>query len=499
MKAVNLYILTRAGEPETISSFYQVLSGCGRDKRISPHEADSLCALTERLSEMLAAQDEQPDGSWLTSLDGFFFSYVIEHIGKEFDLLKCSRDGEFAVNIELKSEDIGEERIRKQLEQNRYYLSNAVHTIYSFTYVMSSDTLYCLNDRGYMRICPFDELVQVLRRPAFEEYLADGIDRLFRSSDYLISPVSSPEKYLQGQYFLTNQQYSFKQAVLETVGRDNAPVISVTGAAGTGKTLLLFDLAMTLSKKSRVLFVHSGPLRQGHRVIDNRLKNVDIRSAAPDDVHADLTGYSYVLIDEADYLAPDVLTGFLDSAKRLGIPCVLAYDPHLLLQGITADKTTEETVGLITAKSTLSLAFSGNIRINRPVYSFLKTLLNRKDHAGHPDFSCIDVVCADTKAELDLLVRYYEDQGYLLFALRPENTRSHEQENELTAQEYYKVMMVLDRNCRYDESLHLQIEDSPCVSIQLLYEGLSRTRERLCLIVAENRELFRQILSIFNL
>ena len=266
MKAVHLYFLTRTHHHESMSLLFQALSEPQSRKNISPHEAASLCALTDRLIRKLqepAPSDPPGNASWLPWLDGFFFSYIIDHIGKEFDLLKISSDGECVLNIELKSEDIGEERIKKQLEQNRYYLSHAARTIFSFTYVMDTDTLYAMNDKGYLRPCGTDELIRVLQHPSLQDHLPEGIDRFFRSADYLISPVAVPEKFLQGQYFLTNQQFDFRRRIREHLKQEASCVISITGSAGTGKTLLLFDLAILLSKKSRVLFVHAGPLRRG--------------------------------------------------------------------------------------------------------------------------------------------------------------------------------------------------------------------------------------------
>ncbi len=491
MKAFNLYFLTRDQNPDSISSLYQALSGRKSYKPISPHEAASLCMLTDLLADGMK-KPCFPVSDWLPVLDGFFFSYVIEHIGKEFDLLKFSADGEYALNIELKSEEIGEERIKKQLEQNRYYLSHAVNRICSYTFVMSTGTIYCLNDKNYFHECPPEELVHVLCRPVFQNYLSEGIDRYFRSSDYLISPVAAPEKYLQGQYFLTNQQYSFRQTILEHLKTQIAPVISITGSAGTGKTLLLYDLARALSRKDHVRLVHSGQLRQGHFTISDRLRNVEIVQASPGDSLTELSGCSFLLIDEADYLSKEVLMQYLEQAGRRGIPAIAAYDPHQLLREHFPEKQASETVEYLASSSTLSLAFTGHIRINRPVYSFLRTLLNLHDHSGSPDYSCIDVLYADTRRERELLVEYYTQRGYLLI-----DSRAGEgSEDRVIAQEYCKVMMVLGPGCSYDESLHLCAAPGDHETIRLLYEGLSRTRENLCLVIEGNPELFDQILAI---
>jgi hypothetical protein len=59
--------------------------------------------------------------------------------------------------------------------------------------------------------------------------------------------------------------------------------------------------------------------------------------------------------------------------------------------------------------------------------------------------------------------------------------------------------MVLDHRFYYDESLHLCADGTRGAAIAPLYEGLSRAREKLCLLVVDNPELFSQILAIREL
>jgi hypothetical protein len=66
----------------------------------------------------------------------------------------------------------------------------------------------------------------------------------------------------------------------------------------------------------------------------------------------------------------------------------------------------------------------------------------------------------------------------------------------LIAEEYEKVLVVLDEDYYYDDSRYLCSRSGSTDAIRILYEGLSRTRENLCLIVKGNRELFSQVLSI---
>ena len=495
MKALNLLLLTRTHDAGTVSMLCQALS-CREDaKSISEHEAASLWSLTDMIAAHLAQNSSQ--GNWPSLLDGFYFSYVIEHIGKEFDLLKIANDGSCILNIELKSEMTGEERIKKQLELNRYYLSHIAGTIYSFTYVMETGQFYMLNEKGFLKKCDLPDLINVLMKEALADYLEDGIDSFFKAADYLISPIASPEDFLQGRYFLTNQQFDFRRRILsylqEGCAGEDSPVISIAGIAGTGKTLLLLDLCLELSRKQRVLFVHSGPLRRGHIVIDQRLKNVDIigNSQIP---QADLAGYDYLLLDEADHLEMNAWESLYFKAKERNIPVILTYDTHELLDtsALTQDHAQSCASGIFAKVSALHLSFSGNIRINRPVYSFLRTLLRPNDRPGRTDYSCIDVVFANDEAERKLLEEYYKEKGYVYVSM----TGGDEKEEDVIAREYDRVLMVLDENFYYDEEQHLRCRENEEEALRLLYEGLSRTRENLCLLVCADKPLFEKILAI---
>ena len=187
MRAVNIYHLTRIHDPHGISLLLEALSGRNDAKEISIHEAATLWSFTDEITGILEDRSSDTMDGWLSILDGFYFSYTIEHIGKEFDLLKFSKDSGYVLNVELKSEKIEEERIRKQLEQNRYYLSHAADTIYSFTYVMETGELYTLGADDRFEKSTMDVLADIFALDNLSEYLPEGIEKCFRAAEYLIS------------------------------------------------------------------------------------------------------------------------------------------------------------------------------------------------------------------------------------------------------------------------------------------------------------------------
>ena len=146
----------------------------------------------------------------------------------------------------------------------------------------------------------------------------------------------------------------------------------------------------------------------------------------------------------------------------------------------------------------MSLEFTGNIRINRPVYSFLRALFRAKERPQGADYSCIEVLYAGFLQEADEILCYYKELGYKEIAL-PGGRRGRDGlgEEEIVGLEFDSIAILLDTRFYYDEEQHLQAYGQQAEeALRVLYEGISRTREKLCLLVMENEALFGEILSI---
>ncbi|HDR0795231.1 TPA: hypothetical protein QB016_001610, partial [Pasteurella multocida] len=70
-----------------------------------------------------------------------------------------------------------------------------------------------------------------------EENDVQNIDKYFSPSRYLVSPFNSVDKFLNSEYFLTQNQEGIKKEISNIINLHNKePIfISLTGSAGTGK------------------------------------------------------------------------------------------------------------------------------------------------------------------------------------------------------------------------------------------------------------------------
>ena len=229
---------------------------------VKEHEARSVTRLTDELHAHGATSPRH--------FEGFAFSFRIPQISSEFDLLKIC-DGA-VVDIELKIEDVGEERIERQLTRNRYYLAPLERTTYTFTYVVDEDMLYEMGEDGVLVRTSLQRLVQVLG--SLGRPYEGRVEDLFKASNYLVSPLNDTDRFLAGSYFLTNHQAqikaSFRTACREAAGQ-RPVVFLVYGSAGTGKSLLLYDLAKSLDVAGPACILHCGLLSEGHELLPHHL------------------------------------------------------------------------------------------------------------------------------------------------------------------------------------------------------------------------------------
>lgn len=72
--------------------------------------------------------------------ENFYINYQIPQIGKEFDLLKFGKDK--IINIELKSQQVEENELIKQLQRNFYYLSALQRTIHCYIFLENNNQIY---------------------------------------------------------------------------------------------------------------------------------------------------------------------------------------------------------------------------------------------------------------------------------------------------------------------------------------------------------------------
>lgn len=480
MDSYNLYFISRIENDDLFEETEAIRSGRTVPLKLKSHERRCLAGLVKDLYPLCPSP---------AFFDGFVFSYTIPHIGKEFDLLKVSDTG--ILNIELKSSNVGKESIKEQLLKNKYYLSHLSKPLTLFTYVLKGNLYYTLDENEELVPSSHHEVALSLSLHA-GGYTKD-IDPLFCACRYLISPVGEPERFVSGNYFLTQHQQHAKQKILSKA--DAFDITAITGSVGTGKTLLLYDLCKTFSALGkRCLFLHPGALKEGHAVLNRQIKNMTVSSISNADRFAK-EDFDCLFVDEANMLKYDSFMRLSKWARQGKFTLFLTYDPDAgtSLQeqrdGITRE--IEQT------RSIRKIRLTNTIRTNESILTFTAAFLGRKNFKGPLDSRQIEVLYLP-KSSVDAILPYYKERQYAIFHCSAVGADLEQPQSFLESE---RGVVIVGDGYKYGKNGRLCCPGMPKNREQILIcrleKAILHVRERLVVIVSDE-QLYRRLLTFFK-
>ena len=475
MKSISIYALTRKQNIEHLQKLEQQLSGREHMLKMKEWELESMRALVERLE--LHMQD--------VSALRLFYSFQIPRLGKEFDLLQI-RENQI-INIELKSGAVSEEAIQKQLIQNRYYLSALGKPIQSYTYISSQNRLMRLTNHDHVIEASWNQLCAALQKEG-KDYSGD-IENLFRAEWYLFSPLTEPNRFLNKEYFLTAQQRDIKRQILKKICEEQTGYFSFSGLPGTGKTLLLYDIAMKLSNRQQVCIIHCGEAGKKWEILHKRLQRIDFLSDNQLETQFSLEDYHAILVDEAHLLSVEKLNVLLNMSEDR--PIIFSSDSEEMISPKEIDQSTMKRMEELPNLQTFRL--TNRIRTNAELSSFIQNMMHLPVRKNQNEFPHVSVVYANDAKEADILVRDYIRQGYHF----PQMERA---ELGVTAIcDTVKMVVVLDERYYYDDELYFRSIHpmrNGQSEVRSLFHLLNQAKENLTFVVKGNEMVYGILLDM---
>lgn len=487
-KRINIQSLLQASD--SLLDFKAFLNHYGIE--IKPAEVEDLRALVEAL---------RASAQGVGLLDKFYVGYKIPQIGKEFDLLRFGAN--YIVNIELKKV-CPENRIKKQLQRNKYYLGFIDRKVYNFTFVSDEKKLYFLENGGNLSEAKIEDLTRILAKQELSD--AEHPDDLFDPADYLVSPFNSTEKFLANEYFLTHQQEEIKKKIADFLASPKAAkFISIMGGPGTGKTLLVYDVAKDVVDGGELpLIIHCGQLNDGHLTLRKNgwdivpIKDYELR---------DLSKYGLIIVDEAQRIYERQLE---DIVSKVGLHkgcCIFSHDKLQTLSNSEARREISEKINAVASHAPYEL--SEKIRTNKEIAAFIRMLFNSKKNvpmsgAGNVEINYFDDV-ADAKSYLDKL----DGEGWEVLKFTPSqyekerhteysgifNLTSH----QVIGQEFDAVAVAIDQYFSYDESGDLIYNGRAYYQpVKMLFQNITRCRKRLNLVIIKNEEILNRCIAVLG-
>ena len=455
MKSISIYTITRNQNIECLQKLERQLSGRTYFLKMREWELESMKALVRELEVHM--QD--------VHALRFFYSFQVPRLGKEFDLLQIKDDQ--IVNIELKSGKVSDEAVRKQLLQNRYYLSVQGKMIQSYTYISSQERLVRLNNHDHIVEADWDQLCLALQRQS-KDYEGD-IEDLFQAEMYLFSPVTEPERFLNKEYFLTSQQKDIGRRILDKIRKVKYGYFWFSGLPGTGKTLLLYDIAMKLSVHQKVCMIHCGETGKEWKILHDRLLRIAFLSDSQLEECPDLKEYSAILVDEAHLLSVKELHRILELSEKH--PVIFSSDDEDMISDEEMDRTMIREIEHL--PDIQSFHLTNRIRTNAELSSFIQNMMHLPEKRMVRYYPHIQVVYANDDEEAGILLKGYQNQ----------------------------LVFIIDERYYYDEKGYLreqrQKQQEP-TAVRTLFHRLNEAREEFAIIVKGNEAVYEVLLDLLQ-
>lgn len=431
---------------------------------------------------------------------GYFLGYKIEKkIDEQFDLLRFSKRS--ILNIELKDRlpKKGWEGVEDQLRRHKFVLSILDKKIISYVYIDEFKKIYQLSDSNELIEATFEDFIASIE----DDYIRQNEMEEVNTSDFIISPYTETVEFANHEYYLTQSQGDIKRSILCSSNKR----IVIHGEAGTGKTLMLFDLAVEYHQEGKsVLILFCGNLTESNEM--STILGFDVKPIKNFELY--INDADVVFIDESQRLYDNQLI-FLDENFEDKL-IYFSYDERQ--QVSRNDKNNKELSKRIADNTYEIHTLKNNIRSNRQLIAFIERLLKLNvNNQENYIYENIDVTYFQTNEQavdyIDFLKIYgYESIELTEYITRTTNVKKRPKINEesrevhgVIGREYEKVVIILDKHFYYNENSELDsnyLDYYPYLEKEGIYQALTRAKEYLHVIVIDNPDVYKKIQGIFT-
>lgn len=433
------------------------------------------------------------------------FAYLLDQtvedgFREQFDILRFSKDS--ILNVELKSQypQDGLNGIYDQLDRHTYLLNTLGKNVFAYTFVLNTNELFKI-DQGKLVKVDFREVANNIE----EEHIEENSLKLIDASTILISPYSEPDKFIKSRYFLNHSQKEIRNLIL----RNNREKFSISGGAGTGKSLVLFDLAKEFNKKQSILYIFVASIRNSSELSAKYgflFKSISEVKEWSIDVY---NKFDVILIDEAQRLTRDQYDVFINSTATI----IFSVDKEQVLK---QNEKSEDIQALLEANPNVeNHTLTDRVRSDKSLSTFIKKLFDLKARRLEPmEFPKVNVVYFTEVEDARKFIKNCEEvENYCCIEIAEYTTvvsrvKKRKQilsdsENGFTVigREYDNVLIPIDERVYYNEYAKLIAETNeyyPYLEINNLFEGITRVKQNLLFVVINNKGMFKTIQEIIT-
>lgn len=462
------------------------------------------------------------DIQFYKNTNSFLFGYIIPQINKEFDLLRFGEN--YNISIELKSKTTVEAQ-KEQLYKNYFYLNFLpTKTRYiSISPDISSYIEYIPSENKYANLSG-TEICDIIIKQVFLEYNTKEVDSFFDIKNYLVSPFNDVEKFLDDKYFLTPHQDQIVKKITEP---SDKKTFGIKGNPGTGKSLLVYHICKKLMEKNKkVAIVHGANLNNGQETLAlHGFTIFPIKSILS--VLDNAWKYDYIIVDEAQRLRQDKgeqYTKLVKAIESSQTKFIISLDGKQTLDKYEKEENSNKLFEYIKKKGeTFSLKdkFRTNPEMSRFIQLLFKIPMYKKiDLISNVDHNIIIKYFANRESGNKYISDMDSNSNWEVLNYTKDRFNQRGIDNmcdtgltshSIIGQEFDKVIVPLDSNFFYKEQTIIDRNTGENKVIKLLattdnyyplekmlYQNLTRTREKIEFVIIGNRSIFNEICGLLD-
>lgn len=426
----------------------------------------------------------------------FYVGYKIPQIDKEFDLLRFGEN--YILNVEIKSILQGDDA-REQLVKNKYYLSSLGKKLKLFTYISEDNSFYQLGDDETLQPVDFAVFEKLLISQKIEHH--SNLDDLFDPSNYLVSPFNDSEKFNNGSYFLTKQQQEFKDKILKS----SSQFIILEGLPGTGKTLLLYDLAKEFYEPHDIVIIHTGDLNAGHLILNQQYKWSIIPVKKVEEIEQ--LSPQIIFVDETQRMYPWQLEYIIKYIKENNIIGIFSIDPKQILS--IHERNYNNLNKLKSLNNHELFKLSKKVRTNKELGAFIKGLFNLEYMKYCKNTENISIHYFGDINQARGFAEGLENEGWQIIDYTGQNFKGeviqrmqlHRGLNahRVLGQEFDKVLVLVGSTFYYNDQNSIAVRNANYYDPErMFYQSVTRARKQIMLLVVNNAEFMTKLINALN-